>query len=90
MTEGPDSSERTIRSASASKASCIRRSTAGDIPFAITVRTRWWSGGSSDSRIIGCPISSNAGRVEENAFQSRIISSICACRPVAHTSYCGE
>ena len=31
-----------------------------------------------------------AGLVELNAFQSRIMSSIWACRPVAHTSYCGE
>ncbi|HEY0935797.1 MAG TPA: hypothetical protein VGD91_18895 [Trebonia sp.] len=83
---GASSSDRTIRSASDSNMSCIRRSTAGDMPREMTVRTRWWSGGSSDSRIIGCPISSKAGRVEENVFQSRIISSICACRPVAQTS----
>jgi len=87
---GASSSERTSSSAAAAKSSCQRRSTAADMPLEMTVRTRWWSGGSSDSRIIGCPISSNGGRVEENVFQSRIISSICACLPVAHTSYCGE
>jgi hypothetical protein len=90
MPSGASSSDRTIWSAACSKASCIRRSTAGDMPLLITVLTRWWSGGSSDSRIIGCPISSNAGRVEEKVFQSRIISSIWACLPVAQTSYCGE
>src|SRR5262249_28484450 len=62
----------------------------GDMPLLITVRTRWWSGGSSLSRIIGWPISSNGGRVELNVRQARIMSSIWSCRPVAQTSYCGE
>lgn len=78
---GASSSESTSRSAAAAKSSCQRRSMAADMPLEMTVRTRWWSGRSSDSRIIGCSISSNGGRVEENVFQSRIISSICACRP---------
>ena len=87
---GASSSWRTVFSASVSNASCMVRRTAGDMPLLITVRTRWWSGGSSLSKIMGWPISSNGGLVELNVRQSRIISSICACRPVAHTSYWGE